>query len=260
MTPENIVLNLTIAAPLERAVACLVDSLLITAGNLVAAFFLGAVTSVGPIIGFFPSSLRDEELVVRVGILFFYLFPVSFLSYYILLEGFWSGQTIGKRVFRLRVLTTEGTPPDLTGAAIRNILRIVDYFPGTCGVGFVTMLISPYFRRLGDYAAGTIVVREGFLPPPPPPPLRSLPFTKGTFLDPLALSNLARLSDKQILALRYFLLRAPYAPEPTRSRVARDLAAKVARLLWDGTERDLTDPFVFIQEVVAAYDQKSARG
>src|SRR5258708_15206429 len=95
----------------------------------------------------------------------------------------WAGQTVGKRLLRLRVLGDRGEPVTVTQVAIRNLLRLVDFLPVFYGVGIVTLFIQGGSKRLGDFAAGGGVGRERPrvllkepvthtppAPPPPPPP------------------------------------------------------------------------------------------
>ena len=74
------------------------------------------------------------------------------------LEAAWRGQTPGKRVMRLAVLNDDGTPVRWPAALTRNLLRAVDFLPFLYGTGLVSMLANRDFKRLGDLAAGTVVV------------------------------------------------------------------------------------------------------
>jgi hypothetical protein len=76
------------------------------------------------------------------------------------LETAWRGQTPGKRVMRLAVLNEDGTPVRWPAALTRNLLRAVDFLPFLYGVGLVSMLANRDFKRLGDLAAGTVVVYQ----------------------------------------------------------------------------------------------------
>ena len=81
-------------------------------------------------------------------------------GYYIVSEAVWSGQTVGKKVFGLRVVGDQGEPIRLSQAFIRNLIRIVDFLPGFYGLGLVVLFMNGRGKRLGDMAAGTVVVRE----------------------------------------------------------------------------------------------------
>jgi uncharacterized RDD family membrane protein YckC len=84
-----------------------------------------------------------------------------FWGYFALFELVWNGQTPGKRLGKLRVIRRDGQPIHAGESMVRNLVRIVDFLPGFYGIGLVTMFIDKDARRLGDLAAGTIVVREG---------------------------------------------------------------------------------------------------
>jgi hypothetical protein len=81
-------------------------------------------------------------------------------GYYIFFETLWDGQTPGKRRARLRVIRSDGLPIGFAEAAIRNLVRMVDFLPAYYGVGVVAMFVDGRSRRLGDLAAGTLVVRD----------------------------------------------------------------------------------------------------
>ena len=81
-------------------------------------------------------------------------------GYFAMFEAFWNGQTPGKRWTHLRVIKDSGRPINAYDAILRNLLRIVDNLPTLYAIGIVTMLISKENKRVGDYAAGTVVVHE----------------------------------------------------------------------------------------------------
>jgi uncharacterized RDD family membrane protein YckC len=82
-------------------------------------------------------------------------------AYYIVFELVWGGQSPGKRLVGLRVIRIDGAPAAPGQIVICNIMRLVDLFPGFYVTGLVTMFLNSQSRRLGDFAAGTLVVREG---------------------------------------------------------------------------------------------------
>jgi uncharacterized RDD family membrane protein YckC len=92
-------------------------------------------------------------------------FGIQF-GYRIATEWFWRGQTVGKRVLRLRVMDAGGLRLHPSQIVIRNLLRAVDFLPACYIVGGVACLLSRRSQRLGDLAANTIVVREPLLAQP----------------------------------------------------------------------------------------------
>ena len=83
-----------------------------------------------------------------------------FWGYFALFEAFWHGQTPGKRVMKLRVIKDSGRQITLFESLARNLLRYIDYLPSLYLVGVITMLANKRNKRLGDLAAGTLVVHE----------------------------------------------------------------------------------------------------
>jgi hypothetical protein len=73
----------------------------------------------------------------------------------------WNGQSPGKRWVGLRVIRVDGTPVTLAESIIRNLVRLIDFLPFGYGVGVVTMFVNDQARRLGDLAAGSLVVHDG---------------------------------------------------------------------------------------------------
>ena len=117
------------------------------------------------------------------GFLLIFLFAVEWL-YPVLFEVFWRGQTPGKKALGISVINDDLTPVTLGASLVRNLLRSVDFIPLFYLAGLVTMLSNSRFQRLGDLAAGTLVisVRESNRPAlqrdivplaPPTPLLRS---------------------------------------------------------------------------------------
>ena len=97
----------------------------------------------------------EKDLAYAFSILLY--FVVS-LSYGIYCEWLWNGQTLGKRLFRLRVVDAEGLPLQFSQIFMRNLLRFVDALPAFYLVGGVCATFSLKVQRLGDLAAGTLVM------------------------------------------------------------------------------------------------------
>jgi uncharacterized RDD family membrane protein YckC len=141
-TPEGIELTLRLAGPVPRALAWAVDLAIRLA--ILFAVMMGA------------SLLGRAGIGVILLAAFFveWLLPAWF-------EAAWNGQTPGKRAMGIAVLNDDGTPLRWPGALTRNLLRAVDFLPVFYGVGLVAMLANRDFKRLGDLAAGTVVVYVG---------------------------------------------------------------------------------------------------
>lgn len=138
-TPEGCRIALRVAGPVSRARAYLIDFMIRGTVFLTLAQILAFFGQMGS------------------GIALIMLFALEWL-YPTLFEAFWRGATPGKYLCRLAVLHDNGTPVGAAASVIRNTLRAVDFFPIFYGVGAATMFLSRDYKRLGDLAAGTVVV------------------------------------------------------------------------------------------------------
>jgi uncharacterized RDD family membrane protein YckC len=145
VTPERVEFRYTLAGPFRRALSYLIDVLVLfllgTVGVIASlALTLGSPSGVGPI--------------------FAILFVLTW-GYGAFCEGMFNGQTVGKKALGIRVMTVEGVPITGTQAALRNLIGAVDGpFPFLYMVGLTSMVLTSRFQRLGDLAAGTMVVVE----------------------------------------------------------------------------------------------------
>lgn len=145
-TPERVSFGYQVAGLGTRAIAQLLD-LLILGGVLLGVWF--AAIAVGQ-----TGAATVATLLAIIG-----SFVVVF-GYFWACEAFWSGQTVGKRVFRLRAVGDRGEPMTFVQAGIRNIVRIVDFLPYAYGVGVIALFVNGRGKRLGDLVAGTVVVKD----------------------------------------------------------------------------------------------------
>jgi uncharacterized RDD family membrane protein YckC len=153
-TPENVTFDYDVAGIGSRFLAASVDTLLIGLVQVIlfGALFLLLANSDNSS----ADALGGTWLVALLGILSF----IFLWGYYIGFELFWNGQSPGKRWFGLRVIRVDGTPITLSESVIRNLVRLIDLLPMAYGVGVVTMFINRNSRRVGDLAAGTVVVYD----------------------------------------------------------------------------------------------------
>jgi uncharacterized membrane protein SpoIIM required for sporulation/uncharacterized RDD family membrane protein YckC len=156
-TPEQTVLSYTLAGVGSRAAAALVD-LVIVAAFEIALFMLVAEIS-GPLFGRNSGAQRTSSAwVIAAATLVGFAFV---WGYYVFFEAIWDGQTPGKRWLSIRVVQDGGYSVSFGASAARNLVRFADIQPMPMyGVGLVSMIISRSGKRLGDIAAGTIVVHE----------------------------------------------------------------------------------------------------
>ena len=156
-TPEGVELDLPLAGPVVRAQAWRVDTLIRAAIGMVASLVAFPFGALG----------RGFALLVMFGLTWVY--PVLF-------EVLRRGATPGKAVMGLRVVHDNGTPVGWTASSIRNLIRAADFLPFGYAAGLLSCLWDVDFRRLGDLAAGTVVIHADRPAPPfaagPAPALR----------------------------------------------------------------------------------------
>jgi uncharacterized RDD family membrane protein YckC len=157
-TPERVSLRYDVAGIGSRGAAALIDTTIQAVAGiavLIVIIFIGTME--------FRFGGIWESPWLEVLVLILYALGGFFLlwGYYILFEILWSGQTPGKRALSLRVIRENGYPIRPGDAVVRNLIRILDAPPFGAVIGSLVMLCNDRAKRLGDFAAGTIVVREG---------------------------------------------------------------------------------------------------
>ena len=144
-TPEGIVFSQLLAGPVTRCLAWLVDQMCIYVMLSLLGTALGLLKAV------------SMNFAVAFEVIAYFALNIG---YGILLEWMWRGQTIGKRLLRLRVMDVEGMRLQFNQIVVRNLLRFVDSLPVFYFVGGVTCWLNSRSQRLGDIAANTVVVRN----------------------------------------------------------------------------------------------------
>ena len=142
-TPEGIEFSFLLAGPITRFLAWSVDLMAILAVNKLLTVLLGVL------------GILSRDLATAASILGYFVVSIG---YGIALEWYWHGQTLGKRLLRLRVSDVNGLHLQFSQIVIRNLLRFVDSLPILYLVGGLTCLVSRRSQRLGDIVANTIVV------------------------------------------------------------------------------------------------------
>lgn len=205
VTPENVTIEYELAGLASRTGAAVVDLLIQALAILLAMCIYLAVVLL--------LHLSVTGWVTGVMIVSSFLL---WWGYYVFFETRWNGQTPGKRLLRLRVIKYGGGSVDLASAAIRGLIRIVD-LAAVC-IGVVVMLVTSRTQRLGDLAAGTLVVKErgewqGHLAKP-----------KSAMTEQHAEAELVRnielVTPDQFDTVKRFVERAPELQPHTREQLA----------------------------------------
>jgi len=177
-TPERVSFDFQIAGLGTRAIAQIIDLLIVALVEAAVIFF-----------GIAAGTVANSETVTGLVLIVFSFLNV--FGYFWVSEALWSGQTIGKKAFRLRAVGDRGEPLTFMQAGIRNIVRIVDFLPYGYGIGMIVLFANGKGKRLGDIAAGTLVVKDSdqvrlwqlaggsrsVAPAEPPPPPSGPPAT-----------------------------------------------------------------------------------
>jgi len=150
-TPEGVTFSLPLAGPVTRGLAFFIDLAVTLAIQRVVMLFVAVVSIVAPDIGGFGA------IVIQF---------IIFNGYSAICEMLWNGKTVGKRVVGIRVMDERGLRLQPHQVLIRNLVRFVDALPIFYALGGAVCFFSPRCQRLGDLAAGTVVVRNVKIIPP----------------------------------------------------------------------------------------------
>jgi uncharacterized RDD family membrane protein YckC len=240
-TPELVAIQMPLAGIGSRFIALLIDTLIWAAGLVVLGLVLWA---------FQPALQAFSSLSYQwtVAIFTLSIFLLNW-GYFTLFEAFWHGRTPGKRIARIRVIQRSGRAIGIFESMARNFIRYVDQIPFFYAVGVVAVFATRQHQRLGDLAAGTLVVRDREQETPlwahtGAPADRSSSvgwgsgtrtFTASAFAQANAIpephqavalssSGIARLASSDLEVLEGFFARRLDLPLPTRQLLAQRIA------------------------------------
>lgn len=233
VTPEAVALDLDTAGIGSRMIALMIDHAI---QGALALLFLLPVNLIGS---------GTAAMVTYVVILFVLLW-----GYFPIFEGVWNGRTPGKAAQRLRVVQIDGQPVTMGAVILRNVLRIIDFLPGFYAAGTIAMLMNPRAQRLGDMAAGTIVIRE-----------RKSPESEAArYAGPLpgeAPVDATGINEREYGLVRGFLQRRDTLDPPARADLAVQIASTIRVRL--NTERlPGEDDERFLEKVAHSYRERFA--
>ena len=233
-TPEQVKINYNIAGIGSRFYAALIDIAVMT-----PIAFIGAYVTIRAI--FDLDERLGNWLAAIAGVATF-----AFLwGYYMIFEITTNGQSPGKRALGLRVIKIHGYPINFSDSAIRNLVRIVDFLPFFYGAGLLAMLLNKNWQRLGDLAAGTLVVKENTKVSPNP--MRTPTIQKSTFVYADWI-QLEQLTDAELVSIREYLSRRGTLPRLRRLQLVRAIGTPIARKMGGSNPIDYE---VFLEELYA---------
>ncbi len=238
-TPEQVSIRFPVAGLGSRFLALLADSVVQAVAYAVLILIFVLIATSAPKTSGDELSHAGEKWLIAGIILFHFL---MYWGYFTLFETFWNGQTPGKRLFKIRVIQQSGRQITFFEAMTRNLIRVIDMFPGVYLTGVITMLCNRQHQRLGDLAAGTLVIHER----PSDEPLWSgtaartitaaafEPPTPELFLQPtdnltLPADAVARLTAEDLAVIDRFFSRILDMELDTRAQIAARLAAQMTQ-------------------------------
>ncbi len=238
-TPEHVAVHLELAGVGSRAAAALVDTVLATVGLLLLVWMVSLT-------GFASTGDKLAGWFLAAAIL---LFTFGLLGYFVLCEALNGGRTLGKQLVGIRVVMETGHSVTATAAVVRNLFRLLDcYLPVLPFLpGLAMIFLQRRNQRLGDLAAGTIVVRDrptdwslGAVPAVPDEPVETGP---------------PDLSDDEFRLLDQFLTRAGELDPAVQTRLATELA----RRFQERVPRRTADADAYLAQLHAE-EQRKRRG
>ena len=255
-TPESVTFAYEVTGIGNRFIAALIDSAVLA----VVLFLLNLLVLVAlELVGDLSlDRLMDGEPPSWMGGLVIALYALLnfsfFWGYYILFEWLWNGQTPGKRFVKIRVLRMDGNPAGFVEILLRNLVRPLDFMPGGYGLGLLVMLLNEKSRRLGDFAAGTLVIRE--LADVSLDALATRAGSNPAAVDEsllLAFPNIRNLTsaDYELVQETLARFRRGVISHRSMERLAQTLAARLDVEMPRGWDSSLK----FLQQVAAAYRQ-----
>lgn len=161
-TPEGVTFEIPIASPFSRCLALAIDVAIVFALTVLLTQVIGILSIAASGIPVLGRVLQDFGSGAAIVLQF-----LVATCYGMALEWLWSGRTVGKRLLKLRVIDERGLSLGLKQVIIRNLFRLIDMLPSTFYLfGGISCLVTKRCQRIGDIAAGTLVIRETQVAPP----------------------------------------------------------------------------------------------
>ena len=244
-TPESVELEFTLAGIGNRTIALLVD-------YLVWGAILFAVLVVRAILQFqlqrYLGNIENEELWLQ-ALTILIVFGV-YTGYFTFFETLWQGQTPGKRYAKIRVIRDDGQPVGVSQALLRSLLRPFD---DSFFLGALMIILSKREKRLGDWAAGTLVIQEERAIAEATFPISEEARSLSEEL--LKTTNISALLPDDFAVIREFLQRRYPMDKKARANLSSQLADQARRLI--GLQELQFQPELFLEAIYLAYQQQS---
>jgi uncharacterized RDD family membrane protein YckC len=220
-TPEQVFLEYPLAGMARRALATLLDSILIFASELVLILISVLLISSVTALAGDGAMNGPESWFIAFLIAYFVFMLVAPLFYYGIFEYYLNGQTPGKRAASIRVIRANGLALDRTSAALRNLFRLIDLLPSSYLIGIWSVMLNSHQQRIGDLIAGTIVIAL-----PKRQAKDAVVMGTAGYATTPALMYEDKRSEEDRWLLDQFLRRRGEMDDSARNRIARMLAEK----------------------------------
>jgi uncharacterized RDD family membrane protein YckC len=255
VTPEGVALDMQLAGLGSRFLAVLIDMVI---QILIVVLF---------------TEIFGADGGIQSALTYIWSFLVLFF-YSVLFEIRWSGRTPGKRITGLRVVTLSGGPITARASVTRNLMRILDFLPTSYIFGIVTILGSQHNQRLGDLAAGTVVMIEparlrtsrrakkleakriaqfGIGAATPGTGFSSFALPPGLTLEQRASWDISRVNKTDVGSVRSFLERRETLQPNVRHQIALQFAAALANKV---VGVPTLHPEVFLEQIVSEKERR----
>lgn len=210
-TPDRVALQLPVAGVGYRGLAYLTDAAAMFTFWIVLYFASSFLTNVWD----------DFKALSGIGqtIAVFGVFAAQW-CYWTVCEIAWNGQTVGKRLLRVRVVRMDGAPITPLESVLRNLMRFVDFLPAGYAIGLISMLATRDHRRVGDLVAGTIVIRDEAVD--------LSRYAVAPLVTPVAITVRGQLTAEEHELVLAYLQRAPVLEQTARTRLATKLVTHFA--------------------------------
>src|SRR4051794_36426992 len=225
-TPEGVQLELPLAGLGTRFLAIGIDLIIAAVAGLILILFGGAVA------GDVGATIAGAVFILGL-----------YIGYQVIFEVAGGGRTLGKRAAGIRVVMDGGGPVGLRASLIRNVFRLLEGLTLSYLPAIVCVLASRNNQRIGDHAAGTLVVRDVKAAKPVPPPQFLAPAMTASW-------DVAGVDERDATAVRIFLDRRYTLQPGPRAALAAELANKL-RPLVPGVRSGLPDE-AFLEHLMSA--------
>ena len=238
VTPENIEISYELSGIGSRFLAGCIDLCIQLLVILLLSLAGGVMMQGAALFQNIVSGSISLWLNAMLGLISFAIL----FGYHTYFELRWGGRTPGKRLVGLRVVRDGGYPVDLYASVIRNLVRIVDFMPPIYSAGLFSIFFSSEYKRLGDFAAGTIVIKErrpGFLSG-----RQQIPPTQLVAFYMTQVKHLDLLEAEEFNAIRRFIARRSELAIPIQAQLGMRLALPIMEKL--NIDAPITTPWNYV--------------